>query len=62
MPRKDLYEVAMASLEAYSLRYFAQAKAFLLQNATELNWTDPNATSTAWVPPTETTQKGVKTL
>lgn len=62
MPRKDLYEVAMASLEAYSLRYFAQAKAFLLQNATDLNWTDPNATLTAWVPPTETTQKGVKTL
>lgn len=62
MSRKDLYEVAMTSLEAYSLRYFTQAKNFLQKNAQALDWTDPNAGVTTYVPPKEVAHVGIKTL
>lgn len=62
MPRKDLYEVAAANREAFGLRYFAQAKAFLVENATDLAWTDPSAAVSTYVAPTEKTQVGVKTI
>lgn len=40
-PRKDLYEVALKTREAFAFRYFKAANQFLNDNATALVWTAP---------------------